>query len=364
MIKLHTRRYTSWNNRYWIVLIVPLITAAAVLHVTAQASYLLAGFDVAFGTFVALLQFALVRNLINIETESKRALAKKLLNVETWSETVLMAATDGFWMTDTQGRLLKANEAYCQMSGYSMPELLTKNVFDLELVEARDDITSRIQKVMILGHDRFDTRHRRKDGSIFDVEISVQYEPAAEGLFVGFLRDTTSRNRSEAILRESENKYRTLLENIPQKIFVKDAARNYVSVNEHYALDLGIRPEDVVGKSDYDFFPKELADKYRADDRRVMQMSSTDHFEEAYISGGIEYFVHTVKAPIRNELGEVTGVLGIFMDITPRKQMEYELSVVHNDLENKVLERTKELDDVNAALTAEIDEREKIRTIL
>ncbi|MEI6260790.1 MAG: PAS domain S-box protein, partial [Deltaproteobacteria bacterium] len=304
------------------------------------------------------------RNLINVETELKCTLARKLLNVETWSETLLMAATDGFCMTDTQGRVLKANEAYCRMSGYSMPELLTKSIFDFDVIKTGDEITSIIQEIAILGHDRFESRHRRKDGSIFDVDVSVHYQPAAGGLFLGFMRDITSRNCSVAVLQESENKYRTLLENIPQKIFVKDAAHNYVSVNELYALDLGIRPEDVVGKSDYDFFPKELADKYRTDDRRVMQMNSTDHFEEAYISGGIEYFIHTVKAPLRNELGEVTGVLGIFMDITLRKQMEYELSVAHNDLENKVLVRTKELDDVNAALMAEIKEREKVQTIL
>ena len=272
MSKLHTRRYTPWNNRYWIVLLVPLVTATAILHVTAQAPSLLAGFDVASGILVALLQFALVCALINVKAESQHSaenLAKKLLDNEKWSETVLMAATDGFWMTDTQGRLLKANEAYCRMSGYSMLELLTKNISDFEVVESIDDITAHIQKVMIHGHDRFQTRHRRKDGSIFDVE-------------------------------------------------------------------------------------------YRADDRRVMRMRSTEHFEEAYILGGIEYCIHTVKAPLKNELGKVTGVLGIFMDITQRKQMEYELSVAHNDLENKVLERTKELDNVNAALMAEIYRGQRI----
>ncbi len=371
MSKLHTSQYTTWSNWYapWIVLAVPLMATAAavVLFMTAKAPYLLVWLAVAGGILVALLQFALVRTLINITDEAKRSaenLTKKLLDSEVWNTTILMMSIDGFWLTDMQGCLLKVNEAYCQMSGYSMSELLTKSISDFEIVEKGDDITAHIQKVVIHGNDRFETRHRRKDGSIFDVEISVQHQPSAEGLLVMFLRDITSRNRSEAALRESENKYRTLLENIPQKIFVKDVAHNYVSVNEHCALDLGIRPEDVVGKSDYDFFPKELADKYRADDRRVMQMNSAEHFEEAYISGGIDYFIHTVKAPVRNEMGEVIGVLGIFTDITRRKQMEYELSAARNDLENKVLERTKELDEVNAALTAEIQERTKIQTVL
>ena len=371
MSELNTSQYTPWNKWYapWVVLVVPLIITAdgVVLFMTAKAPYLLVWIAVPGCILVALVQFALVRTLINIKDESNckaENLTKKLHDSEVWNTTILMTAIDGFWLTDMQGRLLKVNEAYSQMSGHSMLELLTKSVSDFEVVEADDDITAHISKIMIHGHDRFHTKHRRKDGSIYDVEISVQHQPIAEGRLVIFLRDITSRNRSEAALRESEIKYRTLLENIPQKIFVKDVAHNYVSVNEHYAIDLGIRPEDVVGKSDYDFFPKELADKYRADDLRVMQMNSTDHFEEAYISGGTKYFIHTVKAPVKNELREVIGVLGIFMDITQRKQMEYELLTARSDLENKVLERTKELDEANAALMAEIQERTKIQTVL
>jgi PAS domain S-box-containing protein len=133
------------------------------------------------------------------------------------------------------------------------------------------------------------------------------------------------RKRAEEKWRESESRYRMLVENIPQKIFIKDRHSVYVSCNKNYARDLGIAPEESAGKTDYDFFPKELADKYRADDRRIIETGIEEAIDEKYIQYGKEIWVHTGKAPVRNEQGDVVGVLGIFSDITERKKAEEEL---------------------------------------
>jgi PAS domain S-box-containing protein len=116
---------------------------------------------------------------------------------------ILHTAMDGFWLVDAQGRILKVNEAYCQMSGYSSDELLTMNIADVEAAEAPTNIASHMQKILTQGDERFETQHRRKDGSLFPVEISVQYKVASEGGYmVAFLRDLTSRVRTELELRE------------------------------------------------------------------------------------------------------------------------------------------------------------------
>ncbi|MDD5555657.1 MAG: PAS domain-containing protein [bacterium] len=125
-------------------------------------------------------------------------------------------------------------------------------------------------------------------------------------------------------LRESEDRYRTLLRNLPQKIFYKDRDSAYVLCNESYAADLGITPDAIKGMTDAEFFPPELAAKYRADDVRVMQSGAAEEFEEEYVRGGEPRAVRTFKAPVRDKGGAVIGVFGVFWDITERKRMEDE----------------------------------------
>lgn len=140
-----------------------------------------------------------------------------------------------------------------------------------------------------------------------------------EGEYIGMLQDMVLEQAGQA----SEDKFRALVEHLPYQIFVKDRASVYLTCNRSYAHDLGIPVEAVIGKNDFDFFPRELAERYRADDQRVMDQAITISVEELYqLRDGIERWLHTTKAPVRNAEGEITGVVGIFEDITSRKQSE------------------------------------------
>lgn len=154
-----------------------------------------------------------------------------------------------------------------------------------------------------------------KDGNIIGaIELSID---------ITKIRKTDKeRKRAEEALRKSESKYRTLLEYLPQKIFHKDRHSVYVSCNENYARDLKIKSEEIKGKTDYEFFPKKLAEKYGADDKKIMASGKMENIEEKYIQDGQEIWVHTAKTPVKDEKGNVTGILGIFWDITQRKQAE------------------------------------------
>ncbi len=141
------------------------------------------------------------------------------------------------------------------------------------------------------------------------------------------------RAEAEKALSESELKYKILFENLPQKIFYKDARSVYISCNSNYAADLGISPSAIAGRTDYDFYPRDIADRYRQDDRRVIETGNIIDREETGMHGGREAVVHTIKAPVCDEGGRRIGLLGIFRDITERKRMEREKLLIESTLQ-------------------------------
>jgi len=120
--------------------------------------------------------------------------------------TIIRIAMEGFWLTDMQGHFLDVNEAYCKLIGYSRDELLNMSISNIEGVEKPDDVAERIQKIKEVGFDLFETLHRRKDGEIIDVEVSVNYLPVHSGRLFVAIRDITERKKAEAERKQLEQK--------------------------------------------------------------------------------------------------------------------------------------------------------------
>jgi PAS domain S-box-containing protein len=135
----------------------------------------------------------------------RATVAEKLLASETQHRIILQMAMDAISRMDMEGRLLEVNEAYCRMSGYSKEELLAMRMSDLEPDRSKSLTAAHLQKCIADGEDRFEARFLRKDGSDWDVEISLQYQPSGGGSFVVFLHDITKRKSTEVILQQQSD---------------------------------------------------------------------------------------------------------------------------------------------------------------
>jgi PAS domain S-box-containing protein len=139
---------------------------------------------------------------------------------ETYQD-ILATTPDGFWLVDFQGNIIDVNESYCRQSGYTRQELLSMHPFDLDVKENEADTADHIQR-MLAGGDlsRFEATHRRKDGSTWDVEISIGVSNKAGGQFVGFLRDITERKQAEEMKAFALQEKNVLVQELRERIKV------------------------------------------------------------------------------------------------------------------------------------------------
>jgi diguanylate cyclase (GGDEF)-like protein/PAS domain S-box-containing protein len=117
-----------------------------------------------------------------------------------------------------------------------------------------------------------------------------------------------------------------ILDNIPNSTWLRDREGRYMAVNEPFSKMFGLTPTEMVGKSDYDIYPPELAKKYENDSREVMRSGMRTYFEESIVDAeGKIQFVEKIRTPIFNDAGDVIGIIGIAHDITSRKEIEESL---------------------------------------
>ena len=266
----------------------------------------------------------------------ERKLADDALRTsEERNRIILNSAMDGFWRVSPQGRLLEVNEAYCRMSGYSRQELLAMSIADLEVNETADDAADHNRKIMEQGEDRFVSQHRRKDGTVFDVEVSAKFIPIDGGQFVGFQRDITEQKRAEESLWNERAFLRSLIDAASDLIYFKDRNSIYLGCNRASETFTGLLEQDQIGKSDFDFFEKEIAEQIVKIDQKVLEGGVAIRVEEWVASSAAgSSLLETVKAPIFGKEGQPIGLVGISRDITERKQAEMELLQAKTDAES------------------------------
>src|SRR5262249_46142750 len=141
--------------------------------------------------------------------------------------------------------------------------------------------------------------------------------------FSSFRSAAADHRRAERALRQAEVFYHSLVETIPQMILCKDLEGRFTFANQKFCAELGRSLEEIRGKTDLDFYPRELAEKYRRDDQRVLKSRQVlDVVEEHVTPKGERLYVQVMKTPLYGPDGEAIGIQGIFWDVTERLRAE------------------------------------------
>ncbi|MCD6050569.1 MAG: sensor hybrid histidine kinase, partial [Verrucomicrobia bacterium] len=217
--------------------------------------------------------------------------------------------------------------------GYQKPEELINSVNDISHQiyvdpNRRDEFVRLMRDNDVISN--FEAQIYRKDRSIIWISENARAVRKANGeleYYEGTVTDITRRKLTEEKLKNSEILYHSLVESLPQNIFRKDLKERFTFANQRFCRILEQAQEDVLGKTDFDFFPPELARKYQEDDRRIMEKGGTFETVEDYLTPDHQKaYMQVVKTPLYDAQGKVSGVQGIFWDVTEKRRIEEDLA--------------------------------------
>jgi PAS domain S-box-containing protein len=263
--------------------------------------------------------------VVREQAEERTRVEEEARAREALLRVVVDHAADAFLLhdTDDEGRILDCNRQACENLGYGREELIGRYPREF-------DVGLPLEKVLEIGRRvgagetfSFETRHRRKDGTDFPVEIRVRpFRHAGKRLSVALARDITERKQAEKALNESYDLLRAVLEGTPDAIFVKDLQGRYRMINSAGARLLGKSVEEAVGKRDVELFPPEVAQAIRDRDLHILATGEPETFEETAPSPGGPRTYLSTKGPYRDRQGNVLGLVRIARDVTELKRLE------------------------------------------
>ncbi len=246
----------------------------------------------------------------------------------------------GILVIDTEGRFLDFNETAHRSLGYTKEEFADLTIADIDPVETSAGIRARINTVLKDGRAEFEARHRTKQGQIRDIHVTVQaFASSGQTVLHAIWRDITSCKRAGDMLRETNTRLETLIQAIPDMVFFRDAGGRYVMTNKAVEEICGLRQEDLVGKTNFELFPREMAEMCDRSDQEAIRKGEAVHAEErARDAAGRQIFLDTIKAPVYDGGGSFAGLLCVARDITQRRTAEEALrrneEFIRNILDN------------------------------
>ena len=235
----------------------------------------------------------------------------------------------GHLTLDRDGTIAEANLRAGTLLGIDRKELIGHSFAHFVASDDQDIFHRHCQEVLKTGTRQSCEVHlRNKAGAsccVYLESLAVHEEPGCITHWRTALLDITERKRAEKVVRESEERFRAIMDNSPTMVFLKDTEGRYLQVNRKFEDNFHIANRELVGKTDQHIFPPEQAAVFRAHDRKVLETGRPMEFEEVALHDDGPHTSIVVKFPLLNAQGECYALCGIVTDITDRKRAEEKL---------------------------------------
>jgi len=241
---------------------------------------------------------------------------------------------DSIFVTNSLGRFLEVNRATCKITGYSRDELLGMCILDLVVIEGKQIALKHFNTAIEKGRTRGEFKCRKKDGSdfIFFTEI---IKSSGDSYF-GYGRDITKSIQIDKDLIRAREFLHKVINTVTDPLFVKDEKHRWIILNNAYCNFMGYKRKDLLGKSDYDFFPLEEAKVFWEKDELVFSSGLTNENEESFTdASGKTHVILTTKSLFTDIDGKKV-LVGIIRDITDQKRAEEERIRLFTAIEHAV----------------------------
>ncbi len=356
----------AWHLWLLSALLIEAVISAIGLVVKKELfiDYMLTG--TATSVLAASLFVIMVSYYLKKRTRAAQGSDREQIENELWLMKAAIDKSKGaFFRLSSKGVVQYVNDYACESLGYTREELVGMHPWEFDPDFPPEAWGPMWEGLKSNGDVHIETRHRRKDGTLFPVEITGHYisHDGAEFSFT-FVQDISERKRADMALRQKERYQRALLDNFPFEVWLKDTESRFLAVNQVFARTFGAKnAEELVGKSDYDIATRGLAEAYRADDRDVLATRQKKTVEEEIEDQGVRKWVETFKAPVVDENGELLGTVGFARDITARKDAEKHVRhLAHFDQLTNLPNRTLLTDRLYQALA--LARRDKAMLVL
>lgn len=264
---------------------------------------------------------------LNEEIGRRERAAVELKSSEERYRNLFEAINDPLFVYDTSTwRYLMVNQAAVDKYGYTREEFTNMTIMDMRPPEDVARLRDALARHQGAVEHRGIWRHRKKNGEIVDVQIAthpLQFEGRSAGLAEA--RDITQQRRAEAEVARTSRILRAIIDGTSDAVFVKDKQGKYLLCNEAAARFLGKTPADIVGKHDTDLFDAAEARLIAETDLLTMESDRAVTAEEQLRTDSVLRTFNVVKAPYRDERGDVIGIIGVSRDVTRSKQLEEQL---------------------------------------